>query len=60
MERYFAIYTIYNDRMEKKEIADTIVNALETVAIYLRDPDCRYVMIEDLRDGKVIFRFWNE
>lgn len=60
MEKYFAIYTIYNDRMEKKETADTIVSALETVAIYLRDPDCRYVMIKDLHDGKVIFRFWNE
>lgn len=60
MEKYFAIYTIYNDRMEKRETTDTIVNALETVAIYLRDPGCRHVMIKDLHDGEVIFRFWNE
>lgn len=60
MEKHFALYTIYNDRTEKEEKSDSIINILEAAAIYLRDPNCRHVIIEDLQKDEFIFNFWNK
>lgn len=61
MDNRFIIYTLYNGESdEKTEPTNDIVAALEAVAIYLRDPNCCHVCIEDLHTGEIILRYWRD